>query len=142
MFELVAQRCNVPSSQATRSSMASKRMRHDARDMRLHSPPAIVLASKLYAQAVTFVLPPRSFDLATMTVFCFIRSAVFHMRMVESFDDVMNSSDCRGCQQPAVMSATWPLSESCSSAPACDHDRSLRRLTWYDAYRGCTGHLC
>jgi hypothetical protein len=46
--------------------------------------PAINDPSGLHAHEVTLVLAPRSFDLTTITAFCFSRLRVSHIRKVES----------------------------------------------------------
>jgi hypothetical protein len=52
--------------------------------------PAISDPSGLHAHEVTLVLAPRSFDLTTITAFCFSRLRVSHIRKVESFEHVKN----------------------------------------------------
>jgi hypothetical protein len=56
----------------------------------IDSLPAINDPSGLHAHEVTLVLAPRSFDLTTITAFCFSRLRVSHIRKVESFEQVKN----------------------------------------------------
>ena len=93
-------------------------------------PPPIRLPSCEYAQVLTLVRAPRSFDLTTITVFCFRLFSTSQIlmfenellrersgvpknerthRIVESTDAVMNVCESFGCQAHDVSSATCPL---------------------------------